>query len=94
MVSCDDLSLLVNAQASVRIAVVGEADIAAVLHNKAAESFDVGAACVCVDVVAVGLCVDDVCLGAEGVEDGFCNVPGASVRAVKGYFHALEAVEA
>ena len=49
---------------------------------------------VLIDVVAVRVGVDDVGLGAQGVKDAFCNVPGGTVGAVQAHLHALEGVHA
>ena len=93
MVSGDDLALFVHRQAPVRVAVKGEACVQTVFHHKLLQALNVGGAGIGVDVVAVGLVVDDIGLGAQGIEHGFCNVPGAAVGAVQTDAQALKGVE-
>ena len=92
VVAGDDVALLVHAQAAVGIAVIGEAHIKAVVQNEFPQTLDVGGAGVGIDVVAVGVSVDDVGLRAQGIEDALGDVPGSAVGAVETHLLALEGI--
>ena len=90
-VAVDHMAALVNGQAAVGVAVVGKAHVKAVLHHKALQLVDVGAAAVHVDVEAVGCVVDDVGLCAQGVKDRASHGGGGAVCAVQANLQALQA---
>ena len=94
VVAGDDVALFVHAQAAVGVAVVGKAHVQPVLYHVALQNLNVGRTRVLVDVVAVGGGIDDVGLGAQGVKNAFCNVPGGTVGAVQANLHALEGIHA
>ncbi len=94
VVAGHDISLLIDRKAAVRVAVVGKADIQAVLQDKVLEGLDVGGAHVPVDVEAVWLVADHIGVRAEGIEHRLCDGPGAAVCAVKADFDAAEVVDA
>ena len=94
MVAGDDVALLVHSQAAVGIAVVGKAHIQLVFQNEVPQVLDVGGAGTLVDVVAVGLGIDHIGFGAQRVEHGLGNVPGAAVGAVQAHLHTLEGIHA
>ena len=94
VVAGDDIALFIDAQAAVRIAVVGEADVQPVVHNELLQSLNVRRTGVPVDVEAVRLGVDDIGLGAQRVEHRLCDVPRAAVRAVQTDPHTPERIDA
>ena len=84
------MAALVDGQAAVCVAIVGKADVQAVLNNKALQALDVGGAAGDVDVVAVGGVVDHVGLRTQGVEDRTSDARGRTVGAVQADLHALQ----
>ena len=92
VIAGDDVPLFVHAQAPVSVPVIGKAHIQAVVHHELLQHLDMGGAGVLVDVEAIRLCVDDVGFGAQGIEHGFGDVPGAAVGAVQADALALEGV--
>ena len=92
MVPRDNISLFINAQAAVSIAVVSKAHVKTVFHHIFAKSLNVCGACVHVDIGAVRGSVYNISLCTQSVKDGFCNVPRAAVCAVKSHLHAPERV--
>ena len=83
------MSALVDRKAAVGVAVVGEAHVEAVADDEVLQALDVGRAAVDVDVEAVGRVVDDVRLGAHGVEDRLGDRGGRAVGAVETDLDAL-----
>ena len=92
VVAGDDIALFVHAQAAVGVAVVGEAHVQALLHHQFLQTLNVGGAGVEVDIQAVGLCVDDSGVGAQGVKHGLGDVPAGAVGAVQAHLHAPEGI--
>ena len=94
MVARDHIALFVHAQAAVSIAVIGKADVQPFFHHKLLQPLNMGRACVVVDVQAVGLIVDHIGVGAQGIKHALGNVPAAAVGAVQAHLHAPEGVNA
>ncbi|VWL94056.1 Uncharacterised protein [Collinsella intestinalis] len=69
-VTVDQVAALIHSQAAVGVAIVGKADIQALLHNMATQTIDMGGAAIHVDVETVRRIADHADIGAEGVEDG------------------------
>ena len=90
VVAVDDLALLVHRQATVGVTVVGKARVEAVVHDVLLQALDMGTAAVVVDVDAVGLVVDHIDLGAQGLVDRTGDVPRGAVGAVEAHLHAVE----
>ena len=65
VVAGDDVALFIHAQAAVRVAVIGKADVQALLHDELLQMLDVRRAAVGVDVVAVRVVVHHVDLRAD-----------------------------
>ena len=93
VVAGNHIAQFIHAQAAVSIAVKGKAHVQMVIQDKFLQALDMGGAGVGVDVISVGLCIDHIGLGAQGVKDGFCNVPGGAVGAVQTNPHPLEGVQ-
>ena len=90
MIASDHLSLFIDAQAPVSIAVIGESYIQTVFQHKFLQPFDVRRTCVPIDVHAVRLRIDDIDLRSERLKDRSGDVPRASVGAVQANLHSLE----
>ena len=92
MVAGDDVALFIHTQAAVGISVVSKAHIQPIIHHKPLQHLNVGGAGVLVDVVAVGIGIDDIGLGTQSIKNRLGNVPGGTVGAVQTHLHSLEAV--
>ena len=92
MVAGDYIPLLIHAEAAVRVSVIGESDVQMVVEHEFLQVLDVSGAAVRVDIEAVRIVVDHICLGAEGVEDSLCDHPGRAVRGVQADSLAVVAV--
>lgn len=91
VVAVDDLAFLVDAEAAVRIAVVRDAEVRAVLEDGLLQGLEVRRAAAVVDVRAVRQRVNDLDRGAEVAQDLRHRLAGGAIRAVE---HDLDALEA
>ena len=91
MVSCDNIALLVYAEASVSVAVISESDIETFFHDELLQVFDMSRSAVCIDIEAVRFIVNDIGLCAEGIEYTLRYRPCGAVRNVESYLDILEA---
>lgn len=73
MIISDDIALLVHAQATVNVAIVGKTNVQALLHNKLLESLNVSGAYIVIDVQAIRLVIDDVGICAQCIEHRLSN---------------------
>ena len=92
IVAGDHAALFVHTETPVRVPVIGKADVQAVLHHKLLQMLNMRTAAVRVDVEAVGLGIDHIGLGAQGVKHALRNLPGSTVGTVQAYLDILEAV--
>ena len=92
MVAGDNIAVFIHTEAAVGVAIVGKANIQAVIHNELLQHLNVGGTGVVVDVDAVGLIVDHISLCAQGFEYQPGNVPGGAVGAIQAHFYALEGI--
>ena len=93
MVASDDTALLIHAQAAVSIAVIGKTDVQPLLYHELLQALDVGGPCIVVDIRTVGLCIDDVGIGAQRIKHRLSDVPGTAVSAVQTNLDTLERVD-
>ena len=93
MVTSYDIALFIHTQAAVSITVIGETNIQTLLHHKLLQAFDVGGACIVVDIQSVGLCIDDIGISSQSIEHRFSDVPGTAVGAVQTKLDTLEGVD-
>ena len=91
MVAVDDVAVGVDGEAAVGVAVVGDADVGAVLAHRGLQEAEVGRADAVVDVHAVGVGADDGDLRAGVAERLGRDARGGAVGAVE---HDVQAVEA
>ena len=92
LVPVHDGALVVNGQAAVGVAVVGDAQVRAVVQHGCLQAFKVRGAVAVVDVDAVGLGADDHHLGTGGVEDLRGAAAGSAVGAVQDDLQPVEPV--
>ena len=92
VVAGDDIALLIHAQAAVCIAIVSKAHVQAIVHHEFLQNFDMGGAGIGIDVIAVGVIVDHVGLGTQGIKYILGNIPGGAVGAVQTHLLALEGI--
>ena len=83
VIPVDDIALLVNRKAAIRVAVKGKTDVKAVVENVFLQMLDMRGAAVNVDVQPVGVIVYDKGVRAESVKNALGHHPCASVGAVK-----------
>ena len=69
MVASDHVTLLIHAQATVSITVIGETDVQPLLYHELLQALDVGGTCIVVDIRTVGLCIDDVGVSTQRIEN-------------------------
>ena len=86
----DHAGNLIDGQAAVSIAVVGDAKVAAGGDDGSLQGLGVGRTSVEVDVAPVGFSVDDSDLGAELTEDSRAELVGGAVRTVDRDLHAAQ----
>ena len=75
MVASDDVTLLIHTQATISIAVVGEANVQSLLYHELLQALDVGRAGIVVYVQTVRLCIDDVGICAQRIKNRLSNIP-------------------
>ncbi len=92
MVSGNDITLFIYAQASVSVAVIGKTHVQLIVNDIPLKHLDMGGARVGIDIVAIGVSVNEVGFGPQGVKYGFGNIPGGTVGAVQAHLHALEGI--
>ena len=92
MVACNDPPLVVNAETAVCVSVVGKSCVKTVLNNVLLQNFNMGRACVVIDICSVRLGIYNVSLSAESVKNCLCDIPRRTVCAVQTYPHAAERV--
>ena len=68
MVAVYYISVFVNRKTTVSVSVERKAYVKMLLANQLHKYFDMRRACVVVDVLSVGACVDNVCRRAESLE--------------------------
>ena len=93
VVAGDDIALLVHAQAAVRVAIVGKADVEMILDHELLQALDVSGTGIVVDVQAVRLVVDDVGVGTQSIEHRLRDVPAGTVGAVQADLDTFERVD-
>ena len=79
MVACNNVALFVNRKTAVSVAVVSKAYVEAVVDYELLQVLNVSLAAVGVDVEAVGVVVDHICLCAESVKYALCYLPCCAV---------------
>ena len=89
MVTVDHVPLLVHGQATIGVAVEGEAHVQVVLLHQLLQVLDMGGAAVLVDVEAVRRVAHHVGIGAQGVEHALGDLPGRAVGGVQSNPHVL-----
>ena len=94
MVASDHVTLLIHAQATVSITVIGETNIQTLFHHKLLQTFNVGGIGIVIDIRTVGLCIDDVGVGSQRIENRLRDVSSTTVGAVQTHLDALEGVDA
>ena len=92
VVAGDHIAFFIHTQAPVGIAVIGKAHIQTVIQHKPAKDIDMGGTGIGVDVVTVGIGIDDIGFGAQRVKNRFCHIPAGTVGAVQTHLHTLERV--
>ena len=60
VVTCDNITFLIHAQAAIYIAIVSKTNIQAFFYNEFLQTFDMSGACIVVDVQTIGLVVDNI----------------------------------
>ena len=89
-VAVDHVAVLVDRDAAVGVAVVGESHVEAVAHDEALEVLDMRRAGVDVDVESVGHVVGHIDIGAQRIEDWLRDAGGGAVGAVEAHLDALQ----
>lgn len=69
MVASDHVTLLIHAQATVSITVIGETNIQTLFHHKLLQTFNVGGIGIVIDIQTIWLCIDDVGVGSQCIEN-------------------------
>ena len=82
MVTSDDITLLVHAQAAVGVTIEGKTNIQTLLHNKLLQTLNMRRASIGVDVRAVRLIVYNIGVSTQRIENAFSDVPRTSVGAI------------
>ena len=67
MVTCDNITFLIHAQAAICIAIVSKTNIQAFFYNEFLQTFDMSGACIVVDVQTIGLVVDNIGVCTESI---------------------------
>ena len=75
VVASDDITLLVHAQATVSITVIGETNVQALLHHELLQALNVSRSSIVIDIRTVGLCIDDVGVSTQRIEHRLSDVP-------------------
>ena len=91
MVAGDDISLIIHAEAAVRIAVICKSDIEPLFHHKLLQMFDMGTSAFRIDVITVRFIIDHVSLCTQCVKYSFRDGPGGAICHIETDFHILEA---
>ena len=94
MVSSDDITLLVHAQAAVGVTIEGKTNIQTLLHNKLLQTLNMRRTGVVVDVRAIRLVVYDIGISTQGIENALSDIPRAAVSAVQADLDTLEGIDA
>ena len=84
------IALPVHGNAAVRIAVIGKAQVASLLHHEVLQIPDMGGTAVRIDVQAVGVVVHHMGLRAQGIKHILGNGGRAAVGTVQGHLHVLK----
>ena len=90
LVAVDEVALVVDGEAAVRVSVVGDAEVAAGLDDGGLQGLGVRGTRVQVDVAPVGRRVDDSDIRTELTEDSRAQLRGCTVRAVDRDLHAAQ----
>lgn len=69
MVVSDHVTLLIHAQATVSITIIGETNIQTLFHHKLLQTFNVGGIGIVIDIQTIWLCIDDVGVGSQCIEN-------------------------
>ena len=93
MIASDNIAFLVHTQAAVSIAIVGKADIQALLHNKLLKTLNVGRTGVVVDVRAIRLIIDDVGVSTQSIENALSDIPAGTIGAVQADLDTFEGID-
>ena len=93
MVTSDDITLFIHAQATVCIAIERKADIQTVLYHELLQALDMGRTSIIVDVQTVRLVVDNVGVSTQSVKHTLSDIPACTVGAVQTDLNALEGVD-
>ena len=80
-------------QATVSIAVIGKTDVQALLYHELLQTLNVGGASIVVDVQTVGLCIDDIGICTESIENRLGDIPAGAVGTVQTDLDALKGVD-
>ena len=94
MVASDHVTLLIHAQATVSITVIGETNIQTLFHHKLLQTFNVGGIGIAIDIQTIWLCIDDVGVSTQRIENRLRDVSSTTVGAVQTHLDALEGVDA
>ena len=92
MVTSDNIPLLIHAQTTVSIAIVSKPNVQTFLDNKLLKPFNVGRACIGVDVGAIWLIVDNICIRTKCVKNRLCNTPRTTICTVQTDLDTLEGI--
>lgn len=69
MVASDHVTLLIHAQATVSITVIGKPDVQALFNHELLQTFNVGGIGIVIDIQTIWLCIDDVGVGSQCIEN-------------------------
>ena len=69
MVASDHVTLLIHAQATVSIAVIGKTDVQALFNHELLYALDVGGIGIVIDIQTIWLCIDDVGVSTQRIEN-------------------------
>ena len=75
MVASDDITLFIHTQATISIAVIGKTDVQPLLYHELLQALDMSRTSIVVDVQTVGLCIDDVGVRSQSIENRLGDVP-------------------
>ena len=92
MITCDDIAQLVHTKTTVRITIIGKANIKAVIYHKLLQSFNMSRTGIIIDIEAIWLSIDHIALGTERLKNGLCHIPRASIGTVETDLHPLEGI--
>jgi len=94
VVTSDDITLFIHAQATVCIAIERKADIQTVLYHELLQPLNMSRASVVVDVQAVRLVVDDIGIRTQSVKHTLSDIPAGAVGAIQTNLDTLEGIDA